>query len=230
MELNLSQKQTQTLSPQMMQSMEILQMGSQELLEYIEEAVQENPVLEPEESYDKQDEFSTLQRKLEWLESTDPQNRYYHQQDTEEEDSPLKNYGTVEDDDENLYYYVLSQLKVLELAPEVMDAARTLVKEGSRAYQAAKRAAKKRPDFVLEDTRYKRSRHPDAPEDDRLWLDQRSLCLIRDEGDIDALFNGALAERLSDDFRAMAPVYGFFMAAYDRAPKERMRLGRKSSP
>ena len=102
MELNLSQKQTQTLSPQMMQSMEILQMGSQELLEYIEEAVQENPVLEPEESYDKQDEFSTLRRKLEWLESTDPQNRYYHQQDTEEEDNPLKNYGTVEDDDENL--------------------------------------------------------------------------------------------------------------------------------
>ena len=99
-----------------------------------------------------------------------------------------------------------------------MDAARTLVKEGSRAYQAAKCAAKKRPDFVLEDTRYKRSRHPDAPEDDRLWLDQRSL------GDIDALFDGALAERLSDDFRAMAPVYGFFMAAYDRAPKERMRL------
>ena len=127
MELNLSQKQTQTLSPQMMQSMEILQMGSQELLEYIEEAVQENPVLEPEESYDKQDEFSTLRRKLEWLESTDPQNRYYHQQDTEEEDSPLKNYGTVEDDDENLYYYVLSQLKVLELAPEVMDAGIFLV-------------------------------------------------------------------------------------------------------
>ena len=36
MELNLTQKQVQTLSPQMMQSMEILQMGSQELLEYIE--------------------------------------------------------------------------------------------------------------------------------------------------------------------------------------------------
>lgn len=127
MELNLSQKQTQTLSPQMMQSMEILQMGSQELLEYIEEAVQENPVLEPEENYDKQDEFSVLRRKLEWLESTDPQNRYYHQQDTEEEDSPLKNYGTVEDVDENLYYYVLSQLRVLELEPQVMDAGVFLV-------------------------------------------------------------------------------------------------------
>ena len=31
LELNLTQKQVQTLSPQMMQSMEILQMGSQEL-------------------------------------------------------------------------------------------------------------------------------------------------------------------------------------------------------
>ena len=127
MELDLSQKQTQILSPQMMQSMEILQMGSQELLEYIEEAVQENPVLEPEENYDRQDDSSVLRRKLEWLESTDPQNRYYHQQDTEEDEDPLRNYGTVEDEEENLYYYVLSQLRVLDLPPEVMEAAVFLV-------------------------------------------------------------------------------------------------------
>ncbi len=127
MELNLSQKQTQTLSPQMMQSMEILQMGSQELLEYIEEAVQENPVLEPEERYDKANESDQLRRKLEWLESTDPQNRYYHQQDTEEQDDRLSNYGTVEDQENSLYYYVLSQLKVLELPPEVTEAGAFLV-------------------------------------------------------------------------------------------------------
>lgn len=127
MELNLSQKQVQTLSPQMMQSMEILQMGSQELLEYIEEAVQENPVLEPEERYDHQDESAILRRKLEWLESSDPQNRYYHQQDTEEEEDSLRQYGTVDADEENLYYYVLSQLQVLELPPEVMQGAVFLV-------------------------------------------------------------------------------------------------------
>lgn len=126
-ELNLSQKQTQTLSPQMMQSMEILQMGSQELLEYIEEAVQENPVLEPEERYDRADESDLLRRKLEWLESTDPQNRYYHQQDTEEQDDRQSNYGTVEEREDNLYYYVLSQLKVLELPPEVAEAGAFLV-------------------------------------------------------------------------------------------------------
>ena len=64
MELGMALKQTQTLSPQMMQSMEILQMGSQELLEYIEEQVQENPILEVEEKDGPPDEAAVLQRKL----------------------------------------------------------------------------------------------------------------------------------------------------------------------
>ena len=128
MELDITQKQTQSLSPQMMQSMEILQMGSQELLEYLEEAVQENPVLEVEEKYDRADEANLLQRKLEWLESTDAQNRYYHQQDTDEDtDVPVSHYGTMDDREENLYYYVSSQLQVLELPADVLKAASFLV-------------------------------------------------------------------------------------------------------
>ena len=127
MELDLAQKQTQTLSPQMMQSMEVLQMGSQELLEYIENALQENPVLEAEEKYDFRDDSHLLRRKLEWLEATDSQNRYYHRQDTEAEDGPVSGYGTVEEGEENLYYYVLSQLRVLDLPPGVREAAAFLV-------------------------------------------------------------------------------------------------------
>ena len=127
-ELNMSMKQTQTLSPQMMQSMEILQMGSQELLEYIENQVQENPVLEMEEKYGSQDEAAVLQRKLEWLESTDTQNRVYHQQDTEDDGKdPISNYGNADETEENLYLYVLSQLQVMELPPEVLAAGRFLV-------------------------------------------------------------------------------------------------------
>jgi len=147
LELNLTQKQIQTLSPQMMQSMEILQMGSQELLEYIEEAVQENPVLEPEERYDRADEGDQLRRKLEWLESTDPQNRYYHQQDTEEQDDRLGNYGTMEDQEDNLYYYVLSQLKVLDLPPEVMEAAGELA---LRLHRALGLEVYSRTDMILD--------------------------------------------------------------------------------
>lgn len=128
MELNMAMKQTQTLSPQMMQSMEILQMGSQELLEYIESQVQENPVLEMEEQYAGQDESAVLRRKLEWLESTDTQNRVYHQQDSEDDGKdPISNYGTADEEEENLYLYVLSQLQVMDLEPSVLAAGRFLV-------------------------------------------------------------------------------------------------------
>ena len=128
MELSMSMKQTQTLSPQMMQSMEILQMGSQELLEYIQDQVQENPVLVMEEKYGKGDDTAVLQRKLEWLESTDAQNRYYHQQDTEDDEKdPISNYGTVDEREENLYLYVLSQLEVMDLEPELLPVGRFLV-------------------------------------------------------------------------------------------------------
>lgn len=127
MDLNLTVKQTQTLSPQMVQSMEILQMGSQELLEYIEEAVQVNPVLEADQAHGQTDEFSVLRRKLEWLESTDTQNRYYHQQDSEGDTDPLSNYGGIEDGEENLYFYVASQLQVLDLPTDLMAAASYLV-------------------------------------------------------------------------------------------------------
>ena len=128
MELNMSMKQTQTLSPQMMQSMEILQMGSQELLEYIENQVQENPVLEMEEKYTGKDEGVDLQRKLEWLESTDAQNRVYHQQDSEDDGTdPVSNYGNADETEENLYLYVLSQLELLDLEPELLETGRFLV-------------------------------------------------------------------------------------------------------
>ena len=107
--------------------------------------------------------------------------------------------------------------------PEVMDAARTLIKENGPAWQKAKKAALARPDFALEDTRYKRTRHPDAPEYERAWLDQRSLCLTHEEGGIDALFSPALAQQVADGFRAMSPVYGFFIAAWSRVPRERLQ-------
>ncbi|NCB63513.1 MAG: RNA polymerase sigma-54 factor [Clostridia bacterium] len=128
MELGMTLKQTQTLSPQMMQSMEILQMGSQELLEYIENQVQENPILEVEEKDGPPDETAVLQRKLEWLEAGDVQNRVYHQQDSEDDGTdPISNYGSADEMEENLCFYVLSQLESLDLEAELMAACRYLV-------------------------------------------------------------------------------------------------------
>ena len=81
-----------------------------------------------EEKYGKGDDTAVLQRKLEWLESTDAQNRYYHQQDTEDDEKdPISNYGTVDEREENLYLYVLSQLEVMDLEPELLPVGRFLV-------------------------------------------------------------------------------------------------------
>ena len=56
MNLELSLKQTLKLSPQMLQSMEILQMSTLELGEFIQELVQENPAAELAEPPDPGDE------------------------------------------------------------------------------------------------------------------------------------------------------------------------------
>lgn len=80
MELTMELKQTQKLSPQMIHSMEILQMGTQELQTYVEKTLMENPALELE-SEERREERPELLRKLEWLAANDRQNRWYHQDD-----------------------------------------------------------------------------------------------------------------------------------------------------
>ncbi len=67
MDVFLEQKQVQKLSPQMIQSMEILQMGAIELREYVEELLLENPVLEREDPPAQEEAGSALLNRLEWL-------------------------------------------------------------------------------------------------------------------------------------------------------------------
>lgn len=124
MELGLNLRQTQTLSPQMMQAMEILQMGSQELLEYIQETLQENPVLESEESRQPQEdpEGALLRRKLEWLESTDVQNRWYHQEDAKDLADTVAGASGADPGEESLYYYLRSQVRFETLSASLASA------------------------------------------------------------------------------------------------------------
>ena len=71
--------------------------------------------------------------------------------------------------------------------------------------------------FTLEDNRLKRTRYPDAPENLRAWLDQKSFCLIHEEKKLDALYSDSLPRRLVRDYRRIAPVYDFFLKALARS-------------
>lgn len=97
--------------------------------------------------------------------------------------------------------------------PATVAAARELILAGDPDWLAAREAYEKQRVFTLEDARFKRTRHPDADERDRLWLDERSFCLIHDEPDVSLLWSDGLAAKLVRDFRRIAPVYDFFLKA-----------------
>lgn len=103
-ELNLTQ--TQKLSEKMIQSLQILQMNTQELEEYLKEKELENPLIELEEHSNHSDEKQEFQKKLEWIAKSDEQNRVYYE-DEQEEQKQEREFGTKE---AGLPEYVLSQL------------------------------------------------------------------------------------------------------------------------
>ena len=60
-------RQELKLTPQLLQSMEILQMNSQELLEFLQRSAEENPVLEQEESPHLNSVYEELRQKASWI-------------------------------------------------------------------------------------------------------------------------------------------------------------------
>lgn len=60
-------RQQLKLSPQLLQSMEILQMNSQELLEYLGRLTEENPLLEQEDAPSLRSAYEELRQKASWI-------------------------------------------------------------------------------------------------------------------------------------------------------------------
>lgn len=113
--LELAQKQI--LSQHLIQSMEILQMSALELESYLENLSMENPVVELDEPEraDNHDRETMLARKLEWLESTDYQNKVYYREDNTDRDDYWQD---TRDAGEALPDYLIAQLPSVRLTDE----------------------------------------------------------------------------------------------------------------
>ena len=111
MDVILELKQTQKLSPQMIQSMEILQMGTAELQEYVEELLLENPVLEREESRPEED-GSLLLGRLEWLAAHGRRERRAPAEDVRDAADAVADHKG-----ESLYDYLGAQIPWRYLSP-----------------------------------------------------------------------------------------------------------------
>ena len=97
--------------------------------------------------------------------------------------------------------------------PAVMECIRGMILAHDPDWLAALEVFEKQRVFSLEDERYKRTRHPDAPENERSWLDQKSLCLTHEETGLDLLYSDKLSGTLTRDFGRIVPVYDFFLKA-----------------
>lgn len=101
--------------------------------------------------------------------------------------------------------------------PETRDAYIKMVLDRDPMFLKAKGAYEGQSTYALaEGSRYKRSKHPDEPEDIRHWLDLRGVYLEHVEGDISVTFEESLVDLLKRDFEIAAPMYEFFRAACER--------------
>lgn len=105
------------MSTQQIQSVEILQMSSQELELFVQDFSQENPFVDIEENKENnpvQNRENDLLGKMRWLEESDYQNLYYHTV-SEEEMNPLLTVGSSGGFDDTLVNFVKVQLERMKL-------------------------------------------------------------------------------------------------------------------
>jgi len=94
-----------------------------------------------------------------------------------------------------------------------MRSIRELIINGDAEFKAAKAAFDNQSIFRLDGDMYGKSKHPDAPEELKAWLDRKTICFIRESGDFDLLYSDKLFCTLAESYRILAPVYRFLIKA-----------------
>ena len=98
-------RQELKLTPQLLQSMEVLQMNAQELLEYLNRVTEENPVLEQEDSADLRHSYEELRQKASWLDGGVYGATFTH------DDAAFPDRGAVDKETESLSSFLCDQLE-----------------------------------------------------------------------------------------------------------------------
>ena len=97
-------RQDLKLTPQLLQSMEILQMNSQELLEYLNKVSEENPLVEQEDSPSLRSAYEELRQKASWIDGGLHGGTFAH------EDSSVPERGAADREMESLTAFLCDQL------------------------------------------------------------------------------------------------------------------------
>ena len=102
-------RQELKLTPQLLQSMEILQMNSQELLEYLGKISEENPLVEQEDAPSLRSAYEELRQKASWIDGGVHGGTFVH------EDTAVPERGALDRETESLAAFLRDQLDRLRL-------------------------------------------------------------------------------------------------------------------
>ena len=98
-------RQELKLTPQLLQSMEVLQMNVQDLAEYLSRASEENPLLEAESPASLQNAYAQLRRAASWLDAGPQGGTFLH------EDGTVPERGAADRETESLAAFLRDQLE-----------------------------------------------------------------------------------------------------------------------
>ena len=113
-------RQELKLTPQLLQSMEILQMNSQELLEYLGKISEENPLVEQEEAPALRSAYEELRQKASWIDGGLHGGTFVH------EDTGIPERGALDRETESLSAFLRDQLDRLRLPKPLLALTRSL--------------------------------------------------------------------------------------------------------
>lgn len=105
------------------------------------------------------------------------------------------------------YYYA---------STETMNILRGLILSNDKVWKSALKAYKSQDTFELYGEMYKRDHYPEETDERREWLNRRQIGVSCDSKDFDLLFSDRLAEKISADFKAIAPIYDLFITTTEK--------------
>ncbi|MBQ2755384.1 MAG: DUF2461 domain-containing protein [Oscillospiraceae bacterium] len=100
-------------------------------------------------------------------------------------------------------YYIMKK--------EALENFRRLIRLRDPLFVSALEAYEVQNKFILGGDAYKRTKHPDEPENIRTWLDRKGVFFSHDSKDASLLFSDRLAPTVAEDLKLLKPIYDFFI-------------------
>lgn len=111
-------RQELKLTPQLLQSMEVLQMNSQELLEYLGKVSEENPLVEQEDNADLRSAYEELRQKASWIDGGVYGTTFAH------DETSMPERGHLDQETESLSVFLCDQLDRKHLSKPLLALAK----------------------------------------------------------------------------------------------------------